>query len=455
MNPNDEQGQPQPKRVSAALDFFKRQDLWRVSSRNSHATSCRDAAARRNRLGANGIPLHDELKSSCMVLHRADGSRQLVMLHARAHARFDLELVAELLGASEPLSRATKEELEQKLGTSYGTVNPFSEAGQFIQIFDEDVLRVFSPPHTMMTNLGHHEWAVEFEPAKLIEALKLESAEIMVAGITGNSAQDHKVPVIGIITGNGPESGMALWRHINAKVFETLEADKRMVGDLSFPRVLLHSLPEMGLSMELELREEAVWREIEKAVREQCEAGVTLLAIACNTTPFFADKIQAIAEPFGARFVSIVDVAYQSLRQRNLTDVTLLGIPAVAEMGERSAYRKLAELGVKPVDAKVGDDLQELGYMVKRMDVVGQDVKALNKLKHIIRAGVSTQRVLIALTEISVLLDRFPKQKDRIGNVEIIDPLRLYGEYLATEFLNALPSDEADDEDDSWAESSS
>lgn len=374
------------------------------------------------------------------------------MLHARANARFDLNLAAKLLEATRPLARASEEELAKELGTSYGTVNPFSEANKFIQIFDKDVLSAYSPPHTMMTNLGHHEWAVEFEPSSMIEALKREAPEVIVAEITGDIGRDHKLPVIGIITGNGPESGMALWRHINGKVFEILDADKCMVGDLSFPRVLVHSLPEMGLSMELALRENAVWREIEKAVREQCEAGATLLALACNTTPFFAEKIQAVAEPYGARFVSIADVAFQTLRQRHLTDVTLLGIPSVAEMGERSAYRKLAELDVKPVDARVMGDLQELGYMVKRMNLAGQDNKALNKLQHIIRAGVSTKRVLIALTEISVLLERFPKLKDRIGNVEVIDPLRLYGEYLANEFLKALPSDDADDADDYWDE---
>lgn len=439
-----------PPRVAAALAFFQRQNLWHVVSRNSPATSCRDAAARRQRLGASGIPLHDELKSLCVVVYRADHSRRLALLHARANARFDLELAARLLGASRPLARASEQELVKALGTSYGTVNPFSEARHFIQLFDDDVLSAYAPPHTMMTNLGEHTWAVEFEPASLIAALRREAPEVLVAEITGNIGQNHQLPVIGIITGNGPESGMALWRYINAKVYQTLDAEQRMAGDLSFPRVLVHSLPEMGLSMELALREDSVWREIEKAVREQCAAGATLLALACNTTPYFAEKIQALAEPYGARFVSIAEVAYQHLRRRNLDDVTLLGIPAVAEMGARSAYRKLAELGVRPVDPKVLNDLQELGYMVKRMGLTGQDNKALNKLQHIIRAGVDTGRVLIALTEISVLLERFPKLKDRIGNVEVIDPLRLYGEYLASEFLRALPDDGDNDADEAW-----
>lgn len=443
-----------PERVAAALAFFRKQGLWHVISRNSPATSCRDAAARRQRLGSSGIPLHDELKTLCVVVYRADHSRSFALLHARAHARFNLDLAAKLLGASRPLARVSAEELAKQLGTEYGTVNPFSEAERFIQVFDKDVLHAYSPPHTMMTNLGEHTWAVEFEPEGLIEALKQVAPQVLVGEITDQLGQDHQLPVIGIITGNGPESGMALWRHINGKVFSTLEADQRMVGDLSFPRVMIHSLPEMGLSMELALREDAVWRVIEKAVQEQCQAGADLLALACNTTPYFAERIQATAQTYGARFVSIADITYQTIKQRNWNDLTLLGIPTVAEMGERSAYRNFAELDVKPADPRVLDDLQELGYMVKRMGLTGQDNKVLNKLQHIIRAGVTTKRVVIALTEISVLLERFPKLQNKIGNVEVIDPLRLYGEYLANEFLKALPDDyvENTEVEDCWRE---
>ena len=439
-----------PERVAAALAFFQRQGVWHVVSRNSSATSCRDAAARRKRLGAVSIPLHDELKSLCVVLYRTDRSRRFVLLHARANARFDLERAGGLLLASRPLARVAAEELTAHLQTGYGTVNPFSEADHFIQVFDEDIFRSYSPPHTMMTNLGEHTWAVEFEPAALVEALRREAPEVLVGDITGQKGKDHRLPVFGIITGNGPESGMALWRHINGKVFHTLDADKRMAGDLSFPRVLVHSLPEMGLSMELAVREASVWQVIEKAVRELCESGATHLALACNTTPYFAEAIQAVAVPYQATFVSIADIAYQSLLRRRLDDVTLLGIPTVADMGERSAYRKLADLDVRPADPRVLDDLQELGYMVKRMGLSGQDNKALNKLQHIIRAGVKTKRVMIALTEISVLLERFPKLRDRIGEIEVIDPLRLYGEYLADQFLQALPNDDVEDAEDRW-----
>lgn len=428
-----------PNRVQAAVDFFQRHHLWHVVSRNSHATSCRDAAARRSRLGVIGIPLHDELKSLCFVVYRADHTRSFALLHARATAQIDLKRAAILLGAIRPLARMAQEELDAEFATSYGAVNPFSEANKFIQVFDDDVCNTYSPPHTMMTNLGEHTWAVEFEAASLINALKAEAPEVIVGKITEQAGKEHRQPVFGIITGNGPESGMALWRYINGEIFQALEPQKRMYGDLSFPRVIVHSLPEMGLSMELALREAAIWQVIEKATHDLCKAGVTHIALACNTTPYFGPQIQAICAQYQAQFVSIAEVSYQRIVARKLDDITLIGIPLVAEMGERSPYKRLAELGVKPVEENVLNDLLDLGYMIKRMSLSGQDNKALNKLQHIIRAGVKTKRVMIALTEISVLLERFPKLRDNIGGVEVIDPLRWYGEYLAEQFLQALP----------------
>lgn len=437
-----------PPRVQASLDFFQRNRLWHVVSRNSRATSCKDAAARRSRLGMTGIPLHDELKSLCVVVYRADHTRCFALLQARATSRFDLKLAGMLLGAVRPLARMSAEEMNAEFATAYGSVNPFSEASKFTQVFDEDVYSAYSPPNTMMTNLGEHTWAVEFQPASLIAALKKEAGEVLVGKITEQAGKEHKLPVIGIITGNGPESGMALWRHINDRVFQALETGKKMYGDLSFPRVIVHSLPEMGLSMELALREDAVWAVLEKAVHDLCKAGATHLALACNTTPYFAPQIQAICEQYQAQFVSIADVSYQTVVSRKLDDITLIGIPLVAEMGERSPYHKLATLDVKPVEVTVLNDLLELGYMVKRMSLSGQDTKVLNKLQHIIRGGVKTKRVLIALTEISVLLERFPRLRERINGIEVIDPLRIYGEYLADQFLQAMPQGDADEFDE-------
>jgi hypothetical protein len=58
---------PMPAKARQALEFMRRHGVWHVLSRNSPATGCRDAAARRWRLGKQGIPLYDELKTLCMA----------------------------------------------------------------------------------------------------------------------------------------------------------------------------------------------------------------------------------------------------------------------------------------------------------------------------------------------------------------------------------------------------
>ncbi|MBF0308715.1 MAG: aspartate/glutamate racemase family protein [Magnetococcales bacterium] len=435
-----------PQRVQRTLTFLRENRVWHVVSRNSPATSCQDAANRRFRLGKVGIPLYDEMKSLHLEGCFPGGERHFVLLHCRAHARFDLQAAERMLGVERPLQRLTAEELSGRFSARYGTVNPFSEAAGTIQLFDEDLLSRYSPPHSVMTNAGDLTWAVEFRPVEVIAALKNHALRVEVARITTSSARSHSLPVFGIITGNGPESGMSLWKLTNRYVHAQLTGEGRMHGDLTYPRVHIHSIPEMGLSMELIEREEEVWAVIRQTVERFIAEGVTHIAIACNTTQYFAHKIRELCEPQGVTFVALAEVMGEYLRSNNLTeDVTILGIPVVAELGPRSAFSPLKELGLQPVREVAKAHLEELGYMVKRLEADLQDTKALNKLIHIVRAGVPTRRVMMALTEISVLLERFPRLRQRIADKEIIDTLDTYAKALARIYLNALPTETFDD----------
>jgi hypothetical protein len=108
----------------------------------------------------------------------------------------------------------------------------------------------------------------------------------------------------------------------------------------------------------------------------------------------------------------------------------------VAGLGPYSTYRALADRG-----ARCWQHCTSWAYLVKRFRSRGQRVKALNKLRYILRAEVQTPRVLIALTEISVLLERFPGTHQRLKPLEIIDPLAIYGTHLGQLYLAALPDD--------------
>jgi len=427
-----------PQKVAETLDFLDDHGVWHIMSRNSRATSCRDASSRRNRLGSIGIPLSDELKSHCVVFYDKKGKRNYIILHCRGHMRFDLLRLEKELGAKRPLARLALDELGRVFGSDYGTVTPFVPMDKVaFQIFDEHMFKSYTPPHTMMTNAGNYTWAVEFKPRDLVDSL-LEAYpdKILIDSIVeAPDASDGNQDVcFGIITGNSPESGMELWKHLNRYIAE--ELNEGFKGDLSYPQVMIHSIPEMGLSMELEPRQGEVWTHLSRGVHQLCKNGATHIALACHTTHFFTEKIRNICRKYGTEFVSMAEATIDHIETENITDLTIIGIPYVSDLGEWSAYRSLSKFNVFTVDERARGPLLELGYWVKKN---GSDNQGLNKFNHILKLGVSTEYVLIALTEISVLLEGFPKKANKIGKWSIIDPLRIYGQRLADFFIQSLP----------------
>jgi aspartate/glutamate racemase len=432
----DEAGAPES--VRRTVEFFRRRNLWFRLARNPAVTSCREAAARRQRLGKQGIPLYDELRSYCGAAYYPDHSRRVVLSHCRANAHFDLNALARILGAAKPIARVPSSELIGQ-NADYGTVNPFSDLRRYVQVFDEDLLNSYTPPNTMITNAGERTWAVEFHVSEVIEALRSESAEVLVGRIAIPKTEGKRLPVFGIITGNGPESGMALWRNLNDEVRASCLASSGLCGEMSYPQVFVESSPDMGVAVDFPDRREALWRAIEAVVTHLCARGVTHIALACHTAHYFTDHIRQFLSGSGVEFVSAAEVARDYLRTVDPQDVTIIGVPAVANLGPHSAYRFLADLGVRPLDCRSAATLQELAHLVKDTDSKSMATGALNRLQHVLRSRVHTSKVLTALTEISVLLDRYPRLKDNLAGKTIIDPLRLYGRALADIYLRTLP----------------
>src|ERR1039457_472780 len=217
-----------PPMVERTIRFLTSVGIWFQLSRNHDSRSCRDAAHRRRRLGHEGIPLWDELKSSFCKFVNAAGDTEPVVIHCRADRILNQQKLAEALDVSSAPERLSAEEIAQ-FGMEYGLVNPFNVTEPYIldpaflearvkQIFDDDAARSIGAPGTMMTNAGSLSWAVEFFPSSLAEAI-----EAQVVSVADPDPEESKslwgVRVsrpIGIITGNPPESGSALWNHINA-----------------------------------------------------------------------------------------------------------------------------------------------------------------------------------------------------------------------------------------------
>lgn len=429
-----------PLAVARTASFLAEHGVWFRLGRNPQVRSCRDAAHKRHRLGEVGIPLWDELKSLFAVINRGSDREQFVIVHCRGDRQLNIDSVTELLDAR-------PERLEGiellRLGMDYGLVNPFEPwalDGQILtspvlQVFDDDILRPIGIPGTMMTNAGDLTWSVELHTAELIAALD----HTIVAAVSQHDPREgvrpmwaEKPKTIGILTGNGPESGIMLWQMINDLVRAGLRDEAR--GDVAMPRVLVQSLPELGLTMELDSRHRDVWPALRTAVVALCRDGARLLALACNTTPHFAPEIRRIAAEYSAEYVSIAEVAGEWIRSRGISSVALVGVKTVADLGPWSPFRgPLDGIEVEVPSDETMSRIHELAYKVKAGGADPSDPSSLNQLRTILGKDVNAHVVLLALTEISLVLaqQRSPQQSDRL----LIDTMKLYAAEIAGRYL--------------------
>jgi aspartate/glutamate racemase/prolyl-tRNA editing enzyme YbaK/EbsC (Cys-tRNA(Pro) deacylase) len=434
-------GEPPPPSVARTAAFLSERGVWHLLGRNREARSCRDAAHKRLRLGERGIPLWDELKSFFGVARRADGHRQHLVVHCRGDRTIDLARVATAVGSAAEPERLEGAALE-RLGMAYGLVNPFEPwafdgqllAMPVLQVFDRDLLTPLGVPGTVMTNAGDLTWSVEFHAKELARSLD----HAIVADVSIEDPREPPRPkwaveptTFGIVTGNGPDSGMLLWRSINRAVREALGEDSR--GDFAMPRVLIQSLPEMGLTMELDHRHASAWPPLRSATAELCRDGANVVAIACNTTPHFAPELARICKEYGATFLSMPEVVGAWLRRNGIEQIALLGVKTVAELGPWSPYREPLEgIEVHVPNAATMARIHALAYRVKSE---GPSHKGLTRLRDILHEEVRADVIVLALTELSLLLEvqKRPQRSDRL----IVDTVELYASALAERYVGA------------------
>ncbi|SLN34198.1 Aspartate racemase [Roseovarius albus] len=215
---------------------------------------------------------------------------------------------------------------------------------------------------------------------------------------------------IGLIAGSGPEAGADLWIKVIEETKDLL--GERYAGDLDGPRVRIISSPILGLSMELETNDVAVWPELERVFSDI--AGQTdFVAIACNTLNYYERQIKA--EPRIAELVSVGDVVERYLTEHGHDSVALLGSAPVTKMDNWSAYQRLA----RKFNVEVPDDTAELHqiiYDVKRFG--GNDASVVKRFGEMIDK-LESETVLLACTELP-LINYKNAQKDLIDVTRLL-----------------------------------
>ena len=199
-----------PTSTKKLIDYVVEKKLWYNITWNHEARSCADAANKRNRLGNIGIPLCDELKSN-IGYYFSNSEKKYLLIHCRGNQMIDDAKVNYLLDSE--FIRLPQDELSNLFNCEYGLVNPFyfsSEFPEINQLFDNSVLENFFPPYTLMTNAGDKNWGIEFKPIELLNILQSKLV------------------------------GDIIIKSIRAKLGDDF------LGDLSFPTVIVKSMPEMG-----------------------------------------------------------------------------------------------------------------------------------------------------------------------------------------------------------------
>ncbi len=410
--------------ASEVLGLLRRRGAWYRESSNPPVRSCAEAARHRHRLGQVGIPLCDELKSLLYSYRHASSGRQYVMLHCRGHQAVDLAKVQRVVGG--PVEAVPAAELALLFNAEYGSVTPlvYVDRGDLRHLVEETVLIRFYPPYTMMTNAGDLEHAVEFRATELFAALP----ETQVVDLVRD--EDKIVPrhVLGILTGDPPESGLLLWQKVN----ERIRADRRISfrPDVGFPRLVVESVPELAVTAEIEDRWADAREAVIAGVERLCVAGVSVVGVASSATQHLARDIESVCHRHGAEFISPAAELGTYLRREGITSFDLLGTDTLKDLGG------LSDLGraLRGLDAHLPDPRQ-----VKHLARLARDVKrdvispaAVNHLRDVLNDATETDVVVLALTELSVLQSRLRKQRSDKRIIDVLDVVadRIAGVYL-------------------------
>jgi aspartate racemase len=205
-------------------------------------------------------------------------------------------------------------------------------------------------------------------------------------------------PTIGILAGSGPEAGIDMWAKVLAARRDELGTAYR--GDVDAPRVIVLSEPALGLSMDLDTHEKAVWVTLETAAR-QLTATVDVWAIACNTLNYFAPRLVAL--DLGPTLITPDAAVRRFLDLNNLRTIGLLGARPVAEMGPYSPYNSLSEHFA--VSAPSAPDRELLHVLIEEIKIAGSTRPAhAARLAAIVNAlPVAADPVLLACTELPLV----------------------------------------------------
>ncbi len=223
---------------------------------------------------------------------------------------------------------------------------------------------------------------------------------------------------IGIISGAGPEAGIDLWRKI--LIHNKFLFGYRFQGDLSAPEILVHSVPELGLSIDIEAYDSVLWESLQHALQIMGDK-VDFVCIASNVLHYFEERILELPRDF--EFVSMISVTEDAMAQYH--NLALLALSKVLEFGNHSPYRNAA----KKFNIEVPSSI-EMDILIRSIKVNGADHPNTIDLFEDILSDIKADNVILGCAELPLLpLHQFDKN--------FIDPSDLLAKRIAEHSYHA------------------
>lgn len=238
---------------------------------------------------------------------------------------------------------------------------------------------------------------------------------------------------IGILTGNPSESGMELCRETMKQIRNIWPKDVT----LEMPDIVIISEPAIGISMEMNVRIDALRSAMLAGIKKLCELGAQILVHPAHSTSYFTPEIALLVAEYGADFLSIAAATKSDLDNRSVTEITLLGTSFVTDFSQPWSAYKGALSGLK-IHTPSPKGLKVVHKPAYEVQSAGHDSpKALNWLRDLLRTEVpkDCRFVVLAMTEFTDVARLLGKQGSQ-GKV-LIDPMESYGEAVAKAWFNS------------------
>jgi aspartate racemase len=242
------------------------------------------------------------------------------------------------------------------------------------------------------------------------------------ARLSGPSALEEFVDpdrryTIGIIAGSGPEAGIDLWSKI--LLVNRKRMGSRFRGDIDSPRVVVHSEPLLGHSMDLTANDSIVWEALRRTVHN-IAPQVDIFTIACNTLHYYADRI--IKESGETEFLDVGSVVRDYMRRNGSGPAALMGAIPVASLDRWSPYHALH----REVAFETPSDLNRLHELIHQIKIVGGDNDRIRHDFVDIVTGLDSDTVFLACTELPLVHAAVPGKELVDVNMLLAEQLVLY-----------------------------